>query len=94
MKNIVKILAIIFLVSLPLTVIAGGFAYVTSAELKAMMEEKVSAPVVIDSRPESQYEDAHIKGAISIPLSEMEQNPALPKTLKDAKLVFYCSGNT
>ena len=94
MKNIVKILAIMFLVSLPLTVIAADFAYVTSTELKAMMEAKESTPVIIDSRPQSQYDDAHIKGAISVPLSEMEQNPELPKALKDAKLVFYCSGNS
>jgi len=94
MKNIVKILTIMFLVSLPLTAIAAGFGYVTPSELKAMMEGKESASVIIDSRPQSQYEDAHIKGAISIPLSEMERNPELPKALKDEKLVFYCSGNT
>ena len=94
MKNIVTILVIMFLGALSLTVFGGDFGYVTCDELKAMMERNEPALVIIDSRADSQYEAAHIKGAINIPVSETVQNSTLPKAPKGAKLVFYCSGNT
>ena len=94
MKHIQMALVMMFLGALPLPVIGADYGTVTGAELKAMIDRNEPGLVIIDSRSQSQYAEVHIKGAISIPLMDMEQNPALPEAPKDARLVFYCSGNT
>ena len=94
MKCIRMLLIMCLCAVLPIPASGGGFSMVTSSELKAMIDRNGSGLVIIDSRSLSQYEETHIKGAISIPLAEMEQNPALPAAPKDARLVFYCSGTT
>jgi rhodanese-related sulfurtransferase len=94
MKYLSILLVVMFLAALSSVTFGGGYGTVTSAELKAIIDQNEPKLVIIDSRMQSQYEEAHIKGAISIPLNEMELNPELPKAPKDAKLVFYCSGNT
>ena len=94
MMQIRMLLVLMFLGALSSPVFGGDYGTLTSAELKAMIDRNEPGLVIIDSRSQSQYEEAHIKGAISIPLMDMEQNPALPEAPKDARLVFYCSGNT
>jgi len=88
------LLVTLFLGTLSLQVLAGGFGTVTSAELKEMINRNEPGMVLIDSRSKSQFDEAHIIGAINIPLAEMEQDPALPNVPKDSRLVFYCSGST
>ena len=88
------LLVMMFLGALSIQVFGGDYGTVTGAELKAMIDRNEPGLVIIDSRSQSQYEETHIKGAVSIPLMDMEQNPALPEAPKDARLVFYCSGNT
>ena len=66
----------------------------SGAELKSLIDRNEPGLVIIDSRSASQFQESHIKGAISLPLAELEQNPTLPAVPKDANLVFYCSGNT
>jgi len=94
MKYIRMLLVMMSFAALSLPSFGGDFGYITSAELKAMIDRNEPGMVIIDSRSQSQFEEARIKGAINIPLLEMEQNPALPKAPKDARLVFYCSGTT
>ena len=94
MKHIRMLLVMMFLPALALPVLGGDYGTITSAELKAMIERNQPGLVIIDSRARSQYEETHIKGAVNIPLMDMEQNPALPGAPKESRLVFYCSGNT
>ena len=94
MKSVVILLSMLLLATLALPAFGADFATLTSAELKAMIDRNEPGLVIIDSRAQSQFDQAHIKGAISIPLAEMEQNAALSKAPKDAKLLFYCSGST
>jgi rhodanese-related sulfurtransferase len=94
MKHIRMLLVMMFLPALTLPALGGDYGTITSAELKAMIERNEPGLVIIDSRARSQYEETHIKGAVNIPLMDMEQNPALPGAPKKARLVFYCSGNT
>jgi rhodanese-related sulfurtransferase len=68
------------------------FKVVTSEELKTLVEENAKGLVVIDSRSAGEYQEVHIKNAISIPLSKLEKEPALLTSPKDAILVFYCNG--
>jgi rhodanese-related sulfurtransferase len=46
--------------------------------------------VVLDVRPTEEYQAAHIAGAISIPLGELEQR--LETFPKDREIVAYCRG--
>ena len=94
MKHIGTLLFTMFLVALSLPVFGGGYGTLTSAELKAMIDRNEPGLVIIDSRTQGQYEEAHIKGALSIPLDVMEKNPQLPGVQKDARIVFYCNGTT
>ncbi len=97
MKRIL-LLMLATLAMLPLTSITSGaaepFTVVNAAILKAMMDDKQSATVVIDSRNRSEYDQAHIAGAISLPLAQMTANPSLLGTPSESRLVFYCSGST
>jgi len=94
MKHIRTLLITMFLAAMSLPAFGGGYGTLTSEELKAMVDRNEAGLVIIDSRSQSQYEEAHIKGAISIPLDVMEKSPELPGVQKDARLVFYCSGST
>src|SRR3990167_5881471 len=46
--------------------------------------------ILIDVRPTEEYETAHIKGAISAPLGELEEN--ISKLQKGKDIVAYCRG--
>jgi rhodanese-related sulfurtransferase len=47
----------------------------------------------IDARHEDEFNEGHIKGAISLPLRTLETNPALVQGFgKDTLVVTYCSG--
>jgi rhodanese-related sulfurtransferase len=47
----------------------------------------------IDVRHEDEFNEGHIKGAISLPLRTLETNPTLIQGLaKDTLIVAYCSG--
>lgn len=46
--------------------------------------------VVIDVRPSNEYETAHIAGALSIPLEQLEER--LAKLPHDKNIVAYCRG--
>ena len=94
MKYLQIFLAITLLISMTLAAFGGDYGTMTSSELKLLIDRNEPDLVIIDSRSRSQYEETHIKGAISIPLEEMEQNAELPKAPKNSRLVFYCSGNT
>lgn len=48
------------------------------------------AVLVIDVRPREEYEAGHIPGAISVPLTELEDR--LPTLPQDAEIVAYCRG--
>ena len=60
---------------------------VTIAELQKMLED--GEAVVYDTRAKGDYDTGHIKGARSMPLSEVESRTGeLPK---DKLIVFYCA---
>ena len=46
--------------------------------------------VVLDVRPTEEYEAGHIKGAVSIPLEELEAR--LKELSRDVEIVAYCRG--
>ncbi|MEI6207367.1 MAG: rhodanese-like domain-containing protein [Desulfuromonadales bacterium] len=94
MIQIKILLVMIILMALTLPLYGGDYGTISSTELKSMTDRNEKELLIIDSRSQSQYDETHIKGALNIPLSEMEQNPALPNVPKHVRLVFYCDGNT
>jgi rhodanese-related sulfurtransferase/DNA-binding transcriptional ArsR family regulator len=57
-------------------------------ELKSRLQNEDL--VLIDVRPREEYEFAHIPGALSIPVQELEQH--LSRLPRDKKIVAYCRG--
>jgi phage shock protein E len=46
--------------------------------------------VIVDVRSAQQYAASHVKGAISIPLDEIDANPTGLKLEKDQWIITYC----
>ena len=71
-----------------------GVSEIKTDELVGIIE--AGAPLtLVDARPVSRYDQAHIPGSISIPVAKLKKNQAevLPED-KDKLLVFYCGGPT
>lgn len=49
------------------------------------------AAVIVDVRSAEAYAQSHIKGAISIPLAEIENNPTGLKLEKEQWIITYCT---
>jgi rhodanese-related sulfurtransferase len=69
-----------------------SFKVVTSEELKALIDDNTPGLVVIDARSAEEYQEVHIKKALSIPLTKLEKDATLLPSSKDARMVFYCNG--
>lgn len=66
-----------------------GLEAINGDELLARM--KTGEPlVVVDVRPVEEYQAAHVVGAVSIPLEELEQR--LRELPQDREIVAYCRG--
>ena len=75
-----------------LAVAADKVNVLSSEELKALIEQNTSGLVVVDSRSAEEYQEVHIKTALSIPLTKLEKDVTLLPSSKEARLVFYCNG--
>ena len=71
-----------------------GVSEIKTDELVGIIEAGTPLTLV-DARPVSRYDQAHIPGSISIPVAKLKKNKAevLPDD-KDKLLVFYCGGPT
>jgi rhodanese-related sulfurtransferase/DNA-binding transcriptional ArsR family regulator len=65
-----------------------GIRLLSRAELVAA--SKAGTVVVLDVRPQDEYEAGHLKGAVSIPLSQLANR--LNDIPPDAEVVAYCRG--
>jgi len=65
---------------------------ITLAEAKQRFDNREGT--FIDARLRPLYEDGHIAGAISFPVSDYEKNKNLEPIarLKESKIIIYCSG--
>jgi rhodanese-related sulfurtransferase len=69
-----------------------SYKVLSSEELKALTEQNTPGLVVVDARSVEEYQEVHIKNAVSIPLSKLEKDATLLPASKDTRLVFYCNG--
>ena len=64
---------------------------ISLAEARALFDS--SAALFIDARHEFDYRRGHIRGAISLPLSQFDHDqPMIRRLPKDRLLVVYCDG--
>lgn len=68
------------------------YIVVNSEEVRALLESKTPDLSVVDARTPEEFQKAHIKGAINIPIEQLEKDVTLLTAPKHAKLVFYCNG--
>lgn len=66
----------------------GELEGVTADELASRLADP--GTVVVDVRSASAYEEGHVPGAVSVPLSELEGH--LGELPADARIVAYCGG--
>jgi rhodanese-related sulfurtransferase len=64
-----------------------GARRITPAEVRAAMES--GRAVIVDVRGESSYEGGHVRGALSIPSSEILSR--LDELPRDKTIITYCS---
>ncbi len=71
----------------------AGVSRIAAAALRDLIKKGGDKFLLIDSRPPVRYNEAHLPGAISIPLDAMEKEAEkrLPAD-RDTTLVFYCGG--
>ncbi len=70
----------------------ASYKVLSSEELKALTEQNPTGLVLVDARSVEEYQEVHIKNAVSIPVSKLEKDSSLLPASKDARLVFYCNG--
>ncbi|MHB8790079.1 MAG: rhodanese-like domain-containing protein [Desulfobulbaceae bacterium] len=67
------------------------YPVIATDELKTLLDEG-AAMTVIDARNPEEYQEVHIKGAISIPEKKFSEYTGQLPADKAARLVFYCNG--
>lgn len=68
-----------------------GYTIISTSELKTLLDSKAKITVV-DARSPEEYQEAHIKGAISVPVDQWDKYDNRLPADKSSKIVFYCNG--
>ncbi len=80
------------------TALAAGepgnpFTVLTSEQLKSMIDRNEPGLVLIDTRTAGEYQEAHIKGALSIPWAKLEKDTSVLNFPRESAILFYCNGH-
>jgi rhodanese-related sulfurtransferase len=67
------------------------FRVIVTAELKALLDGKQDL-VLVDTRTPEEFQEAHIKGAMSMPEKSFETQLSLLPADKNALIMLYCNG--
>ena len=67
------------------------FRVIATAELKTLMDEQKPF-VLVDTRTSEEFQEAHIRNAVSIPEKTFETQLSLLPADKNALIVLYCNG--
>ena len=67
----------------------GTYYQISQDEAKRIMDEE-SDYIIVDAREQSEYDEGHIKGAIVIPYTEIEQKAEEMLPNKDQLILVYC----
>lgn len=67
----------------------GTYYQISQDEAKRIMDEE-SDYIIVDAREQSEYDEGHIKGAIVIPYTEIEQKAEEMLPDKEQLILVYC----
>ena len=67
----------------------GTYYQIPQDEAKIIMDEE-SDYIIVDAREQSEYDEGHIKGAIVIPYTEIEQKAEEMLPDKEQLILVYC----
>lgn len=67
----------------------GTYYQIPQDEAKRIMDEE-SDYIIVDAREQSEYDECHIKGAIVIPYTEIEQKAEEMLPDKEQLILVYC----
>lgn len=67
----------------------GTYYQIPQDEAKRIMDEE-SDYIIVDAREQSEYDEGHIKGAIVIPYTEIEQKAEEMLLDKEQLILVYC----
>lgn len=67
----------------------GTYYQIPQDEAKRIMDEE-SDYIIVDAREQSEYDEGHIKGAIIIPYTEIEQKAEEMLPDKEQLILVYC----
>lgn len=67
----------------------GTYYQIPQDEAKKIMDEE-SDYIIVDAREQSEYDEGHIKGAIVIPYTEIEQKAEEMLPDKEQLILVYC----
>ena len=67
----------------------GTYYQISQDEAKRIMDEE-SDYIIVDAREQSEYDEGHIKGAIVIPYTEIEQKAEALLPNKTQLILVYC----
>lgn len=67
----------------------GTYYQIPQDEAKRIMDEE-SNYIIVDAREQSEYDEGHIKGAIVIPYTEIEQKAEEMLPDKEQLILVYC----
>lgn len=67
----------------------GTYYQIPQDEAKRIMDEE-SDYIIVDAREQSEYDEGHIKGAIVIPYTEIEQKAEEMLPNKEQLILVYC----
>ncbi|MFZ5569652.1 MAG: rhodanese-like domain-containing protein [Thermodesulfobacteriota bacterium] len=72
----------------------GGSLVISLDQARRLFEEQTA--LFVDARPESQYAEGHIQGALSIPWQEVDRyfDAAADRLADVNEIVTYCDGET
>jgi rhodanese-related sulfurtransferase/transglutaminase-like putative cysteine protease len=72
--------------------VKDGYALIDTASLKKLLDAESEDLAVVDARNPEEYQEVHIKGAISVPQKKFKQYAHLLPEEKSARIIFYCNG--
>ncbi len=69
-----------------------GYALIDTPALKKLLDMNPEDLVVVDARNPEEYQEVHIKGAISVPQKKFKKHQHLLPQEKTSRIIFYCNG--
>ncbi|MCI5224031.1 MAG: rhodanese-like domain-containing protein, partial [Candidatus Electrothrix sp. AR4] len=69
-----------------------GYRLIDTGSLKKLLDAEPDDLVVVDARNSEEYQEVHIKGAISVPQKKFKQYAHLLPKEKSVRIIFYCNG--